>query len=217
MSGYYYTPDGEKHVEITPEQMERLKEWIDETEAPVQGAGETPGAAEAPQWKPAPWADMDVKFDIDDLAAAGINNDGYVKYCAPGGVAIPVERETVERLAREAGAAFQRITSALMPTIAALIDALEPVFTALGVAVSYAMEEVLELMKKMADAADEIPPDDEDPPLRPVICLIWIYHAERLVELRKLYGQGIDEGPGRRPSQAQAAPCVYEGLRRPKQ
>ena len=35
MSGYYYTPDGEKHVEITPEQMERLKEWIDETEVPV--------------------------------------------------------------------------------------------------------------------------------------------------------------------------------------
>lgn len=217
MSGYYYTPDGEKRVEITPEQMERLKEWIDETEAPVQGAGETPGAAEAPRWEPAPWADIDVKFDADGLAAAGINNDGYVKYCAPGGVAIPVERETVERLAREAGAAFKRITEALVPTFAALRDAMEPVIAVLGKVASYTMEEVMRALEEMLDAADEIPPDDEDPPLRPVICLIWIYHAERLVELRKLYGQGIDEGPGRRPSQAQAAPCVYEGLRRPKQ
>lgn len=128
-----------------------------------------------------------------------------------------LQEEIRVRMEIEAVAVFQRITEAIRPAFAALRDAMEPVIAALGKVASYTLEEVLKVLEEMQEFADEVPPDEDDPPLRPAICLIWFYRAERLVELRKLYGQGIDEGPGRRPSQAQAAPCVYEGLRRPKQ
>lgn len=178
MSGYYYTPDGEKRVEITPRDREilaELKDMVKEKDPP-------PPPREGPE------------------------------------EALRMLQEEIRvRMEIEAAAAFQRIAEAIRPAFAALRDAMEPVIAALGKVASYTMEEVMRALEEMLDAADETPPDDEDPPLRPVICMIWIYHAERLVELRKLYGQGVDEGPGRRPSQAQAAPCVYEGLRRPKQ